>query len=104
MINIIKRPTINHYKKKFPEAGMALDIWYQEFSKCSFTTPQELKEKYGNASIVGNSRVVFNIHGNKYRLVVKYHYKALLCFVIWFGTHIEYDNIDVETVSFINNA
>ncbi|WP_235048383.1 type II toxin-antitoxin system HigB family toxin [Arcticibacter svalbardensis] len=100
MINIVKRPTINHYQKKYPESATALSEWYDHFSRCSFQTPQELKIVYGNASIIGNNRVVFNIHGNKYRLVIKFNYKASMCFVIWFGTHKEYDSIDVETIRF----
>jgi len=80
-----------------------LDLWYREFGKYSFQTPQELKAVYGNASIVGNSRVVFNIMGNKYRLVVKINYFAAQCFVIWFGTHSEYEEIDVEIIKFDNH-
>jgi len=100
-MNIIKRPTINDYKRQYPEAAIALEEWYQLFRKTGFKTPQELKAVYGNASIVGNSRVVFNIHGNKYRLVVKIRYDAGIAYVIWFGTHAAYDEIDVETVGYV---
>jgi mRNA interferase HigB len=59
-----------------------------------------LKEVYGYASIVGNSRVVFNIKGNTFRIVVKIRYDVGFAYVIWFGTHREYDEIDVETINF----
>ncbi|HEY8784552.1 MAG TPA: type II toxin-antitoxin system HigB family toxin [Mucilaginibacter sp.] len=99
-MNIVKRPTIDYYQKAFPEAETALEDWYDQFKRTNFKTPQELKSVYGNASIVGNSRVVFNINGNKYRLVVKVRYEFSIAYIIWFGTHKQYDGIDVETVSF----
>jgi mRNA interferase HigB len=61
-------------------------------------TPSKEKEQIGNASIVGNNRVVFNIHGNSYRLVVKVEYQLGIVFVRFVGTHAEYDTIDAETV------
>jgi len=57
-----------------------------------------VKEQFGNASIVGNNRVVFNIHGNSYRLVVKVEYQLGIVFVRFVGTHAECDTIDAETV------
>lgn len=103
MINVVKRPTILFYKNKYPKAAVALDLWYQEYSKRSFKTPQEVKEKYGSASVIANGRLVFNIMGNKYRLVVRMKYHMNLCLVLWFGTHKEYDCIDVKTVKFETN-
>jgi mRNA interferase HigB len=99
-MNIVKRPTLDYYKKTYPEAKTALEDWYDQFRRTGFKTPHDLKAEYGNASIVGNSRVVFNIHGNKYRLVVKVRYEFSVADIIWFGTHKEYDNINVETVGF----
>lgn len=99
-MNIVKRPTIAYYQLAYPEARTALDDWCDQFRRHSFKTPQELKAVYGNASVVGNSRVVFNIHGNKYRLVVKVRYEFGIAYIIWFGTHKEYDKVDVEAVSF----
>ncbi len=99
-MNIIKRPTIEHYQQAYLEARTGLDDWYDQFRRYSFKTPQELKAVYRNASIVGNSRVVFNIHGNKYRLVIKIRYEFGVAYIIWFGTHQEYDEINVETISF----
>ncbi|WP_316812610.1 type II toxin-antitoxin system HigB family toxin [Pedobacter heparinus] len=70
------------------------------FPEQSFKNPQALKKVYGNASIIANQRVVFNIMGNKYRLVVMINYEAAVCYVIWFGSHAEYDRINVEIVKF----
>ena len=61
-------------------------------------SPEDVRAEYSTASIVGNERVVFNIRGNKYRLVVAVNYRAHLVFIKFFGTHAEYDRIDVETV------
>ena len=75
-------------------------IWYNEFSKLDLNNFNELKKIYGNASIVSNNRVVFNIKGNDFRLVVSINFVQAACYVIWFGTHKEYDKIKVETVAF----
>ena len=76
-----------------------LDAWYAEVEKASWKAPAELKAKFRSASIVSGERVVFNIKGNHYRLVVaiNYHYQILL--VIWLGTHKEYDRIDVTKIA-----
>ena len=79
---------------------MPLLIWHNEFSKQVFQNFNELKRVYGNASIVGSERVVFNIKGNDFRLVVSINFAQAACYVIWFGTHKEYDKINVETVAF----
>ena len=77
-----------------------LDILTSELEKANFKNFNELKKVYGNASLVGDDRVVFNIMGNKFRLVVRivFEYKAIQ--VKWFGTHTEYDKIDVESIIF----
>jgi mRNA interferase HigB len=77
-----------------------LDAWYAEVEKATWSGPAELKAQFGSASIVSGERVVFNIKGNDYRLVVaiNYHYQILL--IIWLGSHKEYDQIDVVKVAF----
>nr|WP_300979954.1 type II toxin-antitoxin system HigB family toxin [Sediminibacterium sp. Gen4] len=74
--------------------------WYHELVNADFKNFNELKKVYGNASLVADDRVVFNIMGNKYRLVVRmvFDYKAIQ--IKWFGTHAEYDKIDVTTIPF----
>ena len=81
-------------------AETQLLIWYNEFSKLEFSNFNELKKVYGNASIVNNNRVVFNIKGNDFRLVVAINFLQTACYVIWFGTHAAYDKINVETIAF----
>lgn len=100
MFNIITRKTLLIYCLLYPKASNALREWYVELVKSDFQNFNELKEVYGNISIVGDDRVVFNIMGNKYRLVVRmvFEYKSIQ--IKWFGTHAEYDEINVETVKF----
>ncbi len=81
-------------------AETQLLIWYAEFSGHKFTNFNELKKVYGNASVVNNNRVVFNIKGNDFRLVISINFLQSASYVIWFGTHKEYGKINVETISF----
>ncbi len=98
MLNIITRKTLLDYCKKYPAASTALQEWYHELVNSDFKNFNELKRVYGNASIVADDRVVFNIMGNKYRLVVRIVFDFKVVQIKWFGTHVEYDKIDVTTV------
>lgn len=99
-MNIITRRTILYYIAKYPPAASSLKIWYDELSKATFENFNDLKSTYGNASIVANNRVIFNIKGNSFRLVVSINFKKQAAYLIWFGTHTEYDKI-VTTISFL---
>lgn len=99
-MNVIARGTIVYYIEKYPKAETALLTWYHEFLKAQYHNFNELKAVYGNASIVANNRVIFNIKGNDFRLIVSVNFKKLAAYVIWFGTHKEYDKINTETVEF----
>jgi len=81
------------------DAQGPLESWYEEASHANWISPQSIKAQYRNASICGNNRVVFNIAGNKYRLVVEMQYRAGIAWVKFVGTHAQYDKIDVETVN-----
>jgi mRNA interferase HigB len=81
------------------DARGPLHSWYAEATKANWRTPQAIKDQYASASICGNNRVVFNVGGNKYRLVVEVQYRAGIVWVKFVGTHAQYDRIDVETVS-----
>lgn len=82
----------------FSDAEHALKSWYDEAKHANWQTPQDIKDQFRNASFVGNNRVVFNIHGNKYRLVVAINYSFSVCYVRFVGTHKQYDKIDVATI------
>lgn len=74
-----------------------LESWHEEAA--AWTAPQVVKDQYANASICGNNRVVFNVGGNKYRLVVEMQHRAGIAWVKFIGTHAQYDRINVETVN-----
>src|ERR1700741_3656704 len=100
MFNIIARKTLLDYCAKYPEASNALFEWYHEFEKSGFKNFNELKRQYGNASIVADDRVVFNIMGNKYRLIIRIVFDFKTSQIKWFGTHSEYDKINVSEIKF----
>lgn len=99
-MKILVKKTILFYTEKYPIAKTQLLIWYIEFSKLDFDNFNKLKRVYGNASIINHERVVFNIKGNDFRLVVSINFSQTACYVIWFGTHKEYDKINIETFAF----
>jgi len=99
-MNIIVKRTVLYYADKYPQAKIALLTWYHEFLKEEFRTFNELKNIYGNVSIIANNRVIFNIKGNDYRLIVSVNFKQAAAYIIWFGTHKEYDKINAGTIDF----
>lgn len=83
----------------FADSKAGLQSWLDEVLKADWKTPQNIKDQFSSASICGNNRVVFNIAGNKYRLVVEMQYRAGIVWVKFLGTHEQYDQINVETVN-----
>ena len=100
VFNIIARKTLLEYCKEYPEAAHSLMEWYHELVAREFRNFNELRREYGNTSTVGDDRVVFNISGNKYRLVVRVVFEIKTIQVKWFGSHKEYDKIDVKTIKY----
>lgn len=100
MFNIITRKTLLDYCKRYPLAALALQEWYHELIQYEFKNFNELKLVYGNASMIADDRVVFNIMGNKYRLVVRIVFQFKVIQIKWFGTHEEYDKVDVTITKF----
>lgn len=103
-MRIIKEKTLLDYCRpgKYKQAEESLKAWIYEVKFSSWDNANELKTKYRNASIISSKRVVFNIKGNDYRLIVDVEYKLKIVFIVWFGTHSEYDKIDAKTVSYEN--
>jgi mRNA interferase HigB len=103
-MRIINEKTLTDYcmVSKYKPAAESLKAWVFEVKYSTWNNANELKSKYGNASILSSKRVVFNIKGNDYRLIVDIEYKLKIVFVLWFGTHLEYDKIDAKTVAYEN--
>ena len=75
--------------------------WHEEVEKATWNSPNDLKLQFQNASIVTAKRVVFNIHGNSFRLIVDIEYRLKIVFIVWFGTHKQYDLIDAKKISYV---
>lgn len=103
-MRIIKGKTLTDYCRagKYKLAEESLKAWVYEVRYSNWDNANELKSKYGNASILNSKRAVFNIKGNDFRLIVDIEYKLKIVFIVWFGTHTEYDNIDAETIRYEN--
>ncbi|WP_229598455.1 type II toxin-antitoxin system HigB family toxin [Runella zeae] len=89
------------YWEKELLAEHPLKAWFAEAEKAVWLSPNELKQQYRSASIVTNKRVVFNIHGNRYRLLVDIEYRLQTVFIVWVDTHQEYDKIDAKTIRYV---
>jgi mRNA interferase HigB len=103
-MRIIARRTLRAFveslagQKDQPAVKAALDAWFDEVSKASWANSAEVKKLYASASIVTAERIVFNIKGNAYRLVVSVDFEKGIVWIKWIGTHKAYDKIDVTEV------
>ena len=100
-MRVIAVKTLRQYAKKKKEAEQPLFAWYEKAWKAHWKNHHELKEQIRNASVVGDKRVVFNIHGNKYRLIVDIEYRLQIIFIVWIGAHNEYDKIDAKKITYV---
>ena len=100
-MRVIAKSTLRQFWEQpaYRDAQGPLESWHEEALKSAWKSPQAVKDQFRNASICGNNRVVFNIAGNKYRLVVEMQYRSGIAWVKFVGTHEQYNKIDVETVN-----
>lgn len=97
-MNIVAVKFLRAFWEKYPDAEQPFKSWVDETRTARWTQPAQIKEQYRHASILKNRRVVFNIKGNAYRLVVSVAYNYQAVYVKFIGTHKEYDAINAETV------
>lgn len=100
-MRIIAKRTIvefNNDKPEYSDAKGQLEAWYAEVRMAQWKNPSDVKALYRSASILKSNRIVFNICGNKYRLVVKVNYTAQIVFIRFIGTHRQYDAINAEEI------
>ena len=99
-MHVISRKKLVEFYKHSGHHGAKgpLEVWYYEAKHAQWASPADVKTHYRSASILKNNRVVFNIAGNKYRLVVRINYNSKTVFVHFIGTHQEYDKIDAEVI------
>ena len=97
-MRIIALGTLRDFWVKHPDALESLNAWYTIVSRVRWASPADVKAAYRNASFLGGNRVVFNIKGNDYRLVVAMHYNRQIAYIRFIGTHHQYDRINANTV------
>lgn len=97
-MRIIARSTLREFWINHPDAEEALQAWYDDAERVQWKTPSDIKTTYQSASFVSNNRVVFNIRGNHYRLIVHIHYNTQIVYIRFVGTHAEYDRVDALTI------
>lgn len=97
-MRVIAKRTLRTFWHRHPDAAEALQAWYDEAERTVWRSPADIRARYASVSILADNRVVFNMQGNQYRLVVQIHYHTQIVYVRFVGTHAEYDRIDAETI------
>ncbi len=98
-MRIISKKILGEFWEKHADSQQQLKSWFREASNTEWESPVDIKNGYPNASFLQNNRVVFNIKGNKYRLIVRISYDYHMVWIRFIGTHAEYDNIDANKIS-----
>jgi mRNA interferase HigB len=99
-MRIIAKRTLKEFWDTNPDSENSLLEWHDTVVSLSWNTPNAVKAAFSNASIIDNNRVVFNIKGNGYRLITHIDYTFGIVFVLWIGSHADYDKIDSKKVEF----
>ena len=97
-MRVIAVSTLRAFWERHPDAEQPLKAWYEEVKSATWTQPADIKARYRSASVLKNRRVVFNIKGNDFRLIVAIAYKLQIVYVKFVGTHKEYDAVDAGTI------
>lgn len=97
-MRVIAKKILREFWQKHSDCEQQLKAWFQESSKSEWKSPNDIKKEYPGASILANNRIVFNIKGNKYRLIVRINYDYQMIWIRFIGTHSEYDKIDATKI------
>jgi mRNA interferase HigB len=97
-VRVISRKALREFWEKHPDAEQPLRAWFREASAAGWRSPAEIRQRFPSASFVGKDRVVFNIKGNAYRLIVAVRYDLGLLLIRFVGKHADYDRVDASTV------
>lgn len=97
-MRIIAKRTIREFWKRHPKSKGPLEAWHQEATRANWASPSSVKAQFRSASVLQDNRVVFNVAGNHYRLVVKINYPYRIVYIRFVGTHTDYDAIDATTI------
>ena len=97
-MRVIAKKTIRNFWLKHPDCEQQLKSWYKEAEDAVWKSPNEIKREYPSASILEGNRIVFNIKGNNYRLIVKINYHYQMLWIRFIGIHAQYDKIDATKI------
>ena len=97
-MRVFAKPILREFWTKHADCEEQLKVWFREAEKGKWKNINALKKEYPSASILKDNRIVFNIKGNKYRLIVKFNYDYQVCWIRFIGTHADYDKIDANTI------
>ncbi len=97
---VVAVKTLLKYAERYPLASQSIYSWYEEAHAANWKNPNELKDSYRNASILSIKRVVFNTHGNSFRLTIDIEYRLQIIFIVWLGTHKQYGTIKANKISY----
>jgi mRNA interferase HigB len=97
-LRVIAKKTLRDFWERHPDSEQQLKSWYQETLKAVWKEPAEIKVEYPSASFLIDNRVVFNIKGNHFRLIVKINYDYQMLWIRFIGTHAEYDKINAKKI------
>jgi mRNA interferase HigB len=97
-LRVIAKKILRDFWEKHENCEQQLKSWFREVQKSVWENPNQIKEEYPTASILNNNRVVFNIKGNNYRLIVKISFEYQMVWIRFIGTHGEYDKINANTI------
>ena len=97
-MNVISKRTLIKFYEQHAQAKSALEVWHSDARKSTWNSPSDIKELYSSASFLSDNRVVFNIQGNDYRLIVYIDYPRKILRVKFIGTHTEYDKINAKEI------
>ncbi len=97
-MRVISPKILREFWEKHADCQQQLKAWFQEASKAEWKSPRDIKNEYPSASFLMDNRVVFNIKGNNYRLIVKISYEYAMVWIRFIGTHKEYDKINASTI------
>ena len=97
-MRIIAKRTLRDFWNRHPKANGPLEAWHQEVARADWATPSAVKAQFRSASVLQGNRVVFNIAGNQYRVIVKVNYPYRVVYIRFIGTHTDYDVVDATTI------
>ncbi len=97
-MRVISKKILREFWERHADVKRPLQAWLEDTERAEWKTPRDIQKRYGDDTILPDNRAVFNIKGNKYRIVAKIHYNTGIVYIRFVGTHVEYDRIDATAI------